>query len=323
MLSFEALDMYPKLVDDFRVSTTPGGSITLVGTITMLLLFWSEFSDYLAVRVEDRLRVDTTLDEKLRVSMNITFPNVPCARLHLDIQESSGQSRLDFHKTMAYRGAKLSDKNTLDIALSELQEHATPEAHAQWAGCNVAGTIEVAKIIGIFNFASGMTLPPMFRNDMARIILDPAGINAKQNMSHFIHLLQFGPAYKGQVNPLDGKTAISSTSAGTYKYYLKIVHTEYTFNKEGLFKAAPEPIKSAQYSSTTQYSDSQSQHMLPSVAINYDVSPIMHTIIEKQSSFLHFIVRTCAVVGGVFSVMGLIDSLMYHSGFSKVQQSIA
>ena len=28
-----------------------GGSITLVGTITMLLLFWSEFSDYLAVRV--------------------------------------------------------------------------------------------------------------------------------------------------------------------------------------------------------------------------------------------------------------------------------
>ena len=30
--------------------------------------------------------MDTSLDEKLRVSMNITFPNVPCARLHLDIQ---------------------------------------------------------------------------------------------------------------------------------------------------------------------------------------------------------------------------------------------
>ena len=68
--------------------------------------------------------MDTTLDETLLVTMNISFPHVQCSQLHLDIQvpappvfgeidlsrcsqESSGQTRLDFHNTMVYRGAEV------------------------------------------------------------------------------------------------------------------------------------------------------------------------------------------------------------------------
>ena len=36
--------------------------------------------------MDDRLKVDTTIDETLLVTINISFPHVPCSQLHLDIQ---------------------------------------------------------------------------------------------------------------------------------------------------------------------------------------------------------------------------------------------
>ena len=33
---------------------------------------------------------------------------------------------------------------------------------------------------------------------------------------------------------------------------------------------------------------------------------------ETRSSFLHFVTSVCAIVGGVFTVSGIIDSGLYH-----------
>ena len=37
----------------------------------------------------------------------------------------------------------------------------------------------------------------------------------------------------------------------------------------------------------------------------YDLSPITVTIREERRSFLHFITRLCAVLGGTFALTGL------------------
>lgn len=47
-------------------------------------------------------------------------------------------------------------------------------------------------------------------------------------------------------------------------------------------------------------------HILASVDINYDISPIVVTVNDRPPSFLHFLVRLCAVIGGVFAVTGKI-----------------
>lgn len=39
----------------------------------------------------------------------------------------------------------------------------------------------------------------------------------------------------------------------------------------------------------------------------------MHKL-EKRRSFLHFITSVCAIVGGVFTVSGIVDSFIYHGG---------
>lgn len=56
-----------------------------------------------------------------------------------------------------------------------------------------------------------------------------------------------------------------------------------------------------------------SGHGLPGVFVMYDLSPIMVMFTEKQRSFAHFLTSVCAIVGGVFTVAGIIDSLLYHS----------
>lgn len=38
----------------------------------------------------------------------------------------------------------------------------------------------------------------------------------------------------------------------------------------------------------------------------YDLSPITVTIKEERRSFLHFITRLCAVLGGTFAVTGFV-----------------
>ena len=34
--------------------------------------------------------------------------------------------------------------------------------------------------------------------------------------------------------------------------------------------------------------------------------------VEKRTSFLHFLTNVCAIVGGVFTVTGIIDAFIYH-----------
>jgi len=45
----------------------------------------------------------------------------------------------------------------------------------------------------------------------------------------------------------------------------------------------------------------------------YELSPIMVKFTEERKSFTHFLTGVCAIIGGVFTVAGIIDALVYHS----------
>lgn len=55
------------------------------------------------------------------------------------------------------------------------------------------------------------------------------------------------------------------------------------------------------------------EHTLPGVFFLYDLSPIMIRYTERRKSFTHFLTGVCAIVGGVFTVSSLLDSLVYRS----------
>jgi hypothetical protein len=52
-------------------------------------------------------------------------------------------------------------------------------------------------------------------------------------------------------------------------------------------------------------------YVLPGVFFIYDISPIMVTFTEERPAFSYFLTSLCAIVGGVFTVAGIVDSCIY------------
>ena len=51
---------------------------------------------------------------------------------------------------------------------------------------------------------------------------------------------------------------------------------------------------------------------LPGMFCFYEINPIQVRVAEARTSVLHFLTNVCAIVGGVFTVSGLVDSFLYH-----------
>merc|ERR1712187_746120 len=52
---------------------------------------------------------------------------------------------------------------------------------------------------------------------------------------------------------------------------------------------------------------------MPSLYLRYDFSPVTVLYTEQKESTSHFLVQMCAVIGGVFTVAGLLDSVLHKS----------
>ncbi len=138
--------------------------------------------------------------------------------------------------------------------------------------------------------------------------LIPFGDNRDFNLSHTIHRLSFGHDFPGLENPLDGVSITSETFSVAYKYFLKVVPTFY-------YNLSNKVINTNQYS-VTEHSMNTEVGMvgndLPGLFFYYDLSPIKVNFREERIFFLHYLTNVCAIVGGVFTVSGILDALFYH-----------
>ncbi|KAL3620924.1 hypothetical protein CASFOL_035836 [Castilleja foliolosa] len=170
-------------------------------------------------------------------------------------------------------------------------------------GCNIHGSLEVNKVAGNFHFAPGKS----FHHGNIHLFDLLALQSESYNISHTINKLSFGDSIPGITNPLDGVQWAQGTPNGVYQYFIKVVPTVYK-NIRGY------TIESNQFSVTEHYKSSEEDHFrsLPGVFFFYELSPIKVTFTEEHTSFLHFLTHICAIVGGIFTVAGIIDSFIYH-----------
>ena len=93
--SFKRLDAYAKPLEDFRVRTATGATVTLVSMLIVLLLVSSEFLDWKTVSMQPSIVVDVSRRDKMQINLNITFPNLPCYLLTIDVMDVSGDHQND------------------------------------------------------------------------------------------------------------------------------------------------------------------------------------------------------------------------------------
>ncbi|WCJ42004.1 Endoplasmic reticulum-Golgi intermediate compartment protein 3 [Euphorbia peplus] len=172
----------------------------------------------------------------------------------------------------------------------------------QGEGCNMYGSLEVNKVAGNFHFAPGKSLHHSHfeANDVLNAI-------HMYNISHTINKLSFGDYFPGVINPLDGSPWVHEKPNGVQQYFLKVVPTVYAGVRGNI-------VSSNQYSVTEHFKkmDFARLDFNPGVFFIYDFSPIKVVYEEHHYPFLHFMTNICAVVGGVFTVAGIVDSFIYH-----------
>ncbi|XP_026434448.1 endoplasmic reticulum-Golgi intermediate compartment protein 3-like [Papaver somniferum] len=170
-------------------------------------------------------------------------------------------------------------------------------------GCNIYGFLEVNKVAGNFHFAPGKS----FHQSNVHVQDLLAFQKDSYNISHKINKLSFGEYFPGAVNPLDGVQWMQEVPNGMYQYFIKVVPTVYT-------DISGHTIQSNQFSVTEHFRGAAygQSRSIPGVFFFYDLSPIKVTFTEGHVSFLHFLTNVCAIVGGVFTVSGIVDSFIYH-----------
>ncbi|WOL15927.1 hypothetical protein Cni_G24709 [Canna indica] len=169
-------------------------------------------------------------------------------------------------------------------------------------GCNIHGFLDVNKVAGNFHFSPGKS----FHHSGINLHDLLAFQKERYNISHKINKLSFGKEFPGVVNPLDGAQWKQGGSSGMYQYFIKVVPTIYS-------DIRGHKIHSNQFSVTEHFRD-ENVHPKPlaGVYFYYDFSPIKVIFTEENKSFLHFLTQLCAIIGGVFTVSGIIDAFIYH-----------
>merc|ERR550514_2598733 len=93
-------DMYGKVYDEHKVRTNSGGIVSLFTLILLVFLFLNELSNFMTVEFKDHILVDTTLNQKLPISINITFPHLRCEEVSVDTVDSAGENQIDVHGSL-------------------------------------------------------------------------------------------------------------------------------------------------------------------------------------------------------------------------------
>ena len=185
---------------------------------------------------------------------------------------------------------------------------------AEDGGCQLYGRLELNRGSGHFHIAPHKKLHQGGTDNQNKQqglfnLMDLISFTFDQfNVSHTINSLSFGDNFPGINSPLDGQTRRVQDTHGMYQYYVKVVPTRYKPLSSG------QEIESNQYSVTEHMSHLApgSGRGLPGIYFHYEMSPIQAYFEEKRrrGGLLGFITSACAIVGGAFSLMGLVDLML-------------
>jgi len=202
------------------------------------------------------------------------------------------------------RGWTIEDMSTIEQCKDDAVVKKMEKSKGQ--GCRLFGRVDVGKVGGNFHIAPGVPSTSQHSHYHDFQSLSPGSFDTSHTITH----LSFGKPYPGKEYPLDGKQFSSPKSGLMHQYYLKVVPTTYVFaNGSG-----KEDEVSHQFSITRSEKDILAGASgIPGVFMQYEFSPLMVRMEERQRSLSHYLVNLCAICGGVFTVASLVDSLIYSS----------
>ena len=148
----------------------------------------------------------------------------------------------------------------------------------------------------------------------------------EMHFAHTIDKVQFGEHFPGMESPLAGTSQSKLFMAdehdgrkhlpAEYTYDLQLIPTVYEAvsgpDSHSHQYSVAEFVKKAFYSGLKGEPISpRAKHRVPSISFSMIVSPFTVQIMEEKRSWVHFATEVCAILGGVFSFSGLLDTFIF------------
>ncbi|XP_024019310.1 protein disulfide-isomerase 5-4, partial [Morus notabilis] len=264
-------------------------------------------------------KVDCTLEVDLCRRHHIQgYPSIRIFRKGSDLRDDHGH-----HDHESYYGDRDTDSlvKTMEalVAPIQLESQKLPSGSSNTTentkrpapkapGCRIEGHVRVKKVPGnlIISARSG----------------SHSFDTSQMNMSHVISRFAFGKSiapklmsdmkrlspYLGRsYERLNGRSFINHREVDanvTIEHYLQVVKAEVI--TRGYHTLVHE------YEYTAHSSVIQSLY-IPLAKFHFELSPLQVLIQENKKSFSHFITNVCAIIGGVFTVAGILDSILHNS----------
>ncbi|KAG0625487.1 hypothetical protein M758_2G059200 [Ceratodon purpureus] len=268
-------------------------------------------------------KVDCTVNMDLCRSHHIQgYPSIRIFRKGNDVRDEHGQ-----HDHESYYGDRdteslvafmvelvppavvdgkfqLEDKSSTNGTANAALKRPAPKA----GGCRIEGFVRVKKVPGEL----------MISAHSGAHSFDAAHMN----MTHYVGFFSFGrktswrsvhwandmlPELDTNVDRLTGNIFTSEHENITHDHYLQVVKTEViTLHR----KQSERIVEQYDY---TAHSNMIQATSVPVVKFHYELSPMQVLVKETSKSFSHFITNLCAIIGGVFTVAGIIDSMLHNA----------
>ncbi|WPK23091.1 hypothetical protein PUMCH_000316 [Australozyma saopauloensis] len=301
-------DAFPKVNPEHMVRSQRGGLSTILTVLFMLMILYVQIGGYLGGYIDRRFSVD----KDIRLSLNINVDMVvamPCQYLVTNVMDITSDNYLagevlNFQGTGFYipeifrlnSNNEAHDTPELDEILSETlrAEYSVKGARVNEdaPACHIFGTIPVNQVKGEFYIISkGLAM-------YDGLVVSPAAYN----FSHAIYEFSYGEFFPFINNPLDFTAKTTEETQQQYKYFAKVVPTQY--EKLGLI------VDTNQYSLTEIHHVTDESDLRPAgIYFSYSFESIKLYIIEQRIGFFVFVAKLATILSGLLIAGGYLFRL--------------
>lgn len=176
----------------------------------------------------------------------------------------------------------------------------------KWPGCMVTGHIMVNRVPGNFHVEAASKSHTFH--------------GAMTNLSHIVHHMSFGvdPPRRVQTKinrltedlrqnaPLDGNVYIAPEYHQAPHHYLRVVGSAYQLSS---MKTPWHGYQAVANSQMMLYDEEE----VPEARFAYNISPMSVLVRSEKRPWYDFVTKVLAIVGGTFSVVGLVDAAVFRA----------
>jgi len=210
-----------------------------------------------------------------------------------------------------WKNDKKATKETTDARARAMQ------GRPEHPGCQLSGHLMVNRVPGNFHIEAKS------KNH---------NLNAAMtNLTHRVNHLSFGdsmtdmnqnrkskrvlkqvPEQHKQFNPIDNNLFLTKQFHQAYHHYIKVVSTHLNMATSGDYNSLL-TYQFLEQSQVVHYDEID----VPDARFSYDISPMSVVVFKKSRKWYDYVTSLCAIIGGTFTTLGLIDASLYRVFKSK------